>query len=219
MLHWTLPSLSFVSIQVLMSPATAARTRRGGSEGGCCRTRTTTAARRQIYKKEQRTALLQVRQDERKRTPLPLSPLSSSPEQREGDQTILTTPCPFCPPPHFDFLMWGNPNCEVRWFPTSARSSRRWHSGCLSGFHTQPSSHFFRILQISFSLPAPSFPSLSHTDSLSFFPFFFPSHFFFLADFKRQKKKPLFPRQPFCPVIVEHVRMLRLWSFKSLLQG
>lgn len=130
-----------------------------------------------------------MKEDTQVRSPLPLSPLSSSPEQREGDQTILTTPCPFCPPPHFDFLMWGNPNCEVRWFPTSARSSRRWHSGCLSGFHTQPSSHFFRILQISFSLPAPSFPSLSHTDSLSFFPFFFPSHFFFLADFKRQKKK------------------------------
>lgn len=159
--------------QVSMSPATAATTRRDGEGGGYCR-KWTTAAWRNWRVKDPRTALLQVRQrqDERKRTSVlslppsifPFLPTSRTVREMKKKKWNKWSPHMFClstpPPPRFHCLMWGNPDCEVRWFPMSSGYSRRWHSGCLSGFHCGSLSRVSRILQVQSSL-SPSYPALN----------------------------------------------------------
>lgn len=178
LLHWDVLEPVFTvtnTSQVSMSPATAATTRRDGEGGGYCR-KWTTAAWRNWRVKDPRTALLQVRQrqDERKRTSvlslppslhLSLPPYiqnSAGDEKKKSETNDHPTCSVFLPPhpPRFHCLMWGNPDCEVRWFPMSSGYSRRWHSGCLSGFHCGSLSRVSRILQVQSSL-SPSYPALN----------------------------------------------------------
>lgn len=174
---FTVPNM----FQVSMSPATAAGTRRDGEGGGYCR-KWTTAAWRKWRVKDLRTALLQVRQrrDERKRTSMSSFPPSLHPEQwgRWENKKSETNDHPTCSvSPHlFHCLMWGNPDCEVRWFPMSSGYSRRWHSGCLSGFHCGSLSRVSRILQVQSSL-SPCFPAPTLSSSLPFPSSAFPSCF------------------------------------------